>query len=108
MDLTLLSAILVGAGCLALGYYIGARYPARIFIAARLPKDIAVDGNGKKNDKPKEALEIEKLADILEDFKMVSLSLFLTHSCTYMEREFRGKKELNLLFFFLIFCRFWL
>ncbi|KAE8077479.1 hypothetical protein FH972_016039 [Carpinus fangiana] len=71
MDLTLLSAILVGAGCLALGYYIGARYPARIFISARLPEDIAVDGNGKKNDKPKVALEIEKLADILEDFKMV-------------------------------------
>jgi len=80
MDLTFLSAILVGAGCLALGYYIGARYPARIFISTRLSKDTAVVGNGKKNDKPKEPLEIENLADILEDFKMVSLSLSLSLS----------------------------
>ncbi|XP_041012096.1 peptidyl-tRNA hydrolase 2, mitochondrial-like [Juglans microcarpa x Juglans regia] len=71
MDLALLSAVLVGAGCLALGYYIGARYPARIFISARLNKDSAVAGNRKKKDKPKEPLEIEQLADILEDFKMV-------------------------------------
>ncbi|XP_035540562.1 peptidyl-tRNA hydrolase 2, mitochondrial-like isoform X2 [Juglans regia] len=71
MDLALLSAVLVGAGCLALGYYIGARYPARIFISARLNKDSAVVGNRKKKDKPKEPLEIEQLADILEDFKMV-------------------------------------
>jgi PTH2 family peptidyl-tRNA hydrolase len=105
MDLTLLSAILVGAGCLALGYYIGARYPARIFISARLPKDIAVDGNGKKNDKPKEALEIEKLADILEDFKMVSLALFLTHTCTYMEREFRGEKGTKIYLLFSYFLQ---
>jgi PTH2 family peptidyl-tRNA hydrolase len=83
MDLTFLSAILVGAGCLALGYYIGARYPARIFISTRLSKDTAVVGNGKKNDKPKEPLEIENLADILEDFKMVSLSLSLSLSRTH-------------------------
>ena len=88
MDLTFLSAVLVGAGCLALGYYIGARYPGHVFISTRLTKDSAVVGNGKKKNKPKEPLEIEKLADILEDFKMVwSLSLSHTHA----EREFKGK-----------------
>lgn len=84
MDLALLSAVLVGAGCLALGYYIGARYPARIFISARLNKDSAVAGNRKKKDKPKEPLEIEQLADILEDFKMVALSL--SHTFTNTEK----------------------
>ncbi|KAL6311457.1 hypothetical protein AAG906_004473 [Vitis piasezkii] len=59
MDLTWLSAILVGAGCLALGYLIGTRHPARFLVSATLAKDTAVVD------------EIEKLADILEDFKMV-------------------------------------
>ncbi|KAK9994040.1 hypothetical protein SO802_023743 [Lithocarpus litseifolius] len=71
MDLTFLSAVLVGASCLALGYYIGARYPGHIFISARLNKDSEVVGSGKKKDKQKEPLEIESLANILEDFKMV-------------------------------------
>ncbi|KAB1223622.1 Peptidyl-tRNA hydrolase 2, mitochondrial [Morella rubra] len=71
MDLTFLSAVLVGAGCLALGYYIGARYPGHVLFSARFTKDSAHVNNGKKNDKLKEPLEVEKLADILEDFKMV-------------------------------------
>ncbi|KAK9271608.1 hypothetical protein L1049_001970 [Liquidambar formosana] len=71
MDLTWLSAILVGAGCLALGYFIGIRYPARIFVSATTAKGTAVVLDGKKKNKPKEPLDIEKLADILEDFKMV-------------------------------------
>ncbi|KAJ7949878.1 peptidyl-tRNA hydrolase 2, mitochondrial-like [Quillaja saponaria] len=72
MDLTWLSAVLVGAGCLALGYLIGSRYPGRIFVSlrGRLTEEISV-GNVKKKDKTKEPLEIEKLATIIEDFKMV-------------------------------------
>ncbi|XAR52085.1 Aminoacyl-tRNA hydrolase [Bertholletia excelsa] len=69
MDMSWLSALLVGAGCFALGYLISARFPARIFFATRVSKDTFSDG--KKKSRPKEPLEIEKLADILEDFKMV-------------------------------------
>ncbi|OMO51109.1 Peptidyl-tRNA hydrolase, PTH2 [Corchorus olitorius] len=69
MDLSWLSAILVGAGCLALGYYIGRSHPACIFLSSRGAKDTTIaKANKKKN---KEPFEIEKLADILEDFKMV-------------------------------------
>ncbi|XP_021725828.1 peptidyl-tRNA hydrolase 2, mitochondrial-like [Chenopodium quinoa] len=70
MALTWLSAILVGAGCLALGYYFGARHPARFFVSATAPKDSVTKSGGKKN-RSQESLEIEKLADVLEDFKMV-------------------------------------
>ncbi|XP_048225961.1 peptidyl-tRNA hydrolase 2, mitochondrial isoform X2 [Ricinus communis] len=73
MDLSWLSAILVGAGCLALGYCIGSRRPAFIFLRAkRVAKDAKFGNGNKKNDKKvKEPLEIEKLADILDDFKMI-------------------------------------
>ncbi|CAN6567672.1 unnamed protein product [Malus baccata var. baccata] len=72
-------AILVGTGWLALGYFFGARYPPRIIFSARLAKQAALANdlsNGKKKkkknkDKPKDPLEIENLADILQDFKMV-------------------------------------
>ncbi|KAL2921436.1 Peptidyl-tRNA hydrolase 2 mitochondrial [Bienertia sinuspersici] len=70
MALTWLSAILVGAGCLALGYYFGARHPARIFVSTTTSK-ASVTNNGNKKNRSQEPLEIEKLADILEDFKMV-------------------------------------
>lgn len=82
MDLSWLSAILVGAGCLALGYCIGARYPAPFFMSARLTKGSVLVSSGNKNnrDKPKDPLEIEKLADLLGNFKMViNLSLFLSY-----------------------------
>ncbi|XWS42873.1 hypothetical protein CRYUN_Cryun16bG0051700 [Craigia yunnanensis] len=69
MDLSWLSAILVGAGCLALGYCIGRRHPACLFLSLRGPKDATISKANKK--KTKEPFEIEKLADILEDFKMV-------------------------------------
>ncbi|OMO55033.1 Peptidyl-tRNA hydrolase, PTH2 [Corchorus capsularis] len=69
MDLSWLSAILVGAGCLALGYYIGRSHPACIFLSPRGAKDTTIAKAKKK--KNKEPFEIEKLADILEDFKMV-------------------------------------
>ncbi|XP_062000400.1 uncharacterized protein LOC133717703 [Rosa rugosa] len=76
MGLGWVGAILVGAGWLALGYCFGARYPpSRILVSARAArlakqKAVATDGNGKKK-KTKDPLDIEKLADILQDFKMV-------------------------------------
>lgn len=75
MDLGWLSAILVGAGCLALGYCIGSRRPALVhFLRHKVAnKDIQLSNENNKN-KYKEPLEIEKLADILDDFKMVKLS----------------------------------
>lgn len=66
MEFSWLSAIIVGAGCLALGYLVGASY--------RSPKGAALISFGskkKKKDNPKEPLEIENLADILDDFKMI-------------------------------------
>lgn len=71
IDMTWLSAFLLGAGCIALGYLIGARNSARLFLSSRVAKDTDVTRNGKKKNQIKQALEIEKLADILEDFKMV-------------------------------------
>ncbi|TQE00658.1 hypothetical protein C1H46_013707 [Malus baccata] len=83
MGLGWVGAILVGAGWLALGYCFGVRYPPdRIIFSARLAMQAALanDSNNGKNktkknkqskDKPKDPLEIENLANILEDFKMV-------------------------------------
>ncbi|KAI5347355.1 PREDICTED: peptidyl-tRNA hydrolase [Prunus dulcis] len=75
MGLGWVGAILVGAGWLALGYCFGARYPpARIVLSARLAQKTALandtNGNNKKK-KNKDPLEIDNLADILQDFKMV-------------------------------------
>ncbi|KAH9784080.1 Aminoacyl-tRNA hydrolase [Citrus sinensis] len=70
MDLSWLSTILFGAGCLAFGYCIGKGCPACFFVSVRRAKNAAVANENKKN-KAKEPLEIEKLADILDDFKMV-------------------------------------
>ncbi|KAL7254531.1 hypothetical protein ACSBR1_008828 [Camellia fascicularis] len=70
MDITWLSSLLLGVGCFALGYLISVRHLAHIFVSGRVAKDSSVvDGN--KKDQPKEPLEIEMLADILDDFKMV-------------------------------------
>jgi PTH2 family peptidyl-tRNA hydrolase len=77
MDLSWLSAILVGAGCLALGYCIGTRRPFCFFL--RLTPKVVRDTNtnpsshhGNKNNNSKEPFETDKLADILDDFKMVT------------------------------------
>nr|DAD46395.1 TPA_asm: hypothetical protein HUJ06_016332 [Nelumbo nucifera] len=64
MDLSWLSAFLVGAGCLALGYLTGTRHRAHSIVVKQNPAAFAVDRN-------KGPLDIEKLADIVEDFKMV-------------------------------------
>ncbi|KAK9665817.1 hypothetical protein RND81_14G138600 [Saponaria officinalis] len=66
MDLTWLSALLVGAGCLAFGYYIGARRQACFLVSAATSKQSVT-----KKNRVQEPLEIEKLADVLKDFKMV-------------------------------------
>lgn len=77
MDMTWLSAIFVGAGCLALGYIFGTRYPGLLHFKAKTAIDTAII-NGKKT-RAKLPLEVEKLAEILEDFKMV-LQPFTVHS----------------------------
>lgn len=88
VDVTWLSAILVGAGCLALGFFIGARKPDLKFLLKKTVKTAAiVDGNKKVRGKP--PLEIEKLAEIIEDFKMVQRclqisSLFIFCMCMYI------------------------
>lgn len=68
--MTWINALLVGASCFALGYLMSARYLARNFVSTRVAKETSVVDVNKKN-RFKEPLEIEKLADILEDFKMV-------------------------------------
>lgn len=75
--MTWFSALLVGAGCFALGYLLSARYPACKFVLTRVDKETSsMDGN--KKCRPKEPLEIEKLAAIVEDFKMVSCHFALS------------------------------
>ncbi|CAL5364724.1 unnamed protein product [Camellia sinensis] len=70
MDITWLSSLLLGVGCFALGYLISVWHLAHIFVSGRVAKDSSVVDGNKKNQ-PKEPLEIEMLADILDDFKMV-------------------------------------
>ncbi|GAB2211343.1 hypothetical protein Droror1_Dr00024651 [Drosera rotundifolia] len=69
IDITWLSAVLVGAGCFALGYYIGVRLHVRPLNSGPKYK-YALPKNSKKDGTPL-TLEVERLADILEDFKMV-------------------------------------
>ncbi|KAL5129793.1 Peptidyl-tRNA hydrolase 2, mitochondrial [Glycine soja] len=79
MELSWLSAILVGAGYLALGYFIGSQYPPRFLFSHKLStkqKDASLlndSDNKKRNTKSKleDPLEIEQLAEILDDFKMI-------------------------------------
>ncbi|XP_042518806.1 peptidyl-tRNA hydrolase 2, mitochondrial-like [Macadamia integrifolia] len=61
MDLSWISAFFIGACCLALGYLIATRRTTRFIVSATENAAAAVA----------ESLEIEKLADIVEDFKMV-------------------------------------
>lgn len=76
MDVSWLNALLVGAGCLALGYLIATRRLGRRtpFSCSSALDDGTSDGGEnmkKKKNREKEPLEIEMLAEILEDFKMV-------------------------------------
>ncbi|XP_075104041.1 uncharacterized protein LOC107766742 isoform X2 [Nicotiana tabacum] len=71
IDMAWLSAIILGAGCLALGYIIGVRHSSRTSLSNKASggTETLVDGKKKKGVKP--PLEVERLAEILEDFKMV-------------------------------------
>ncbi|KAL8538353.1 hypothetical protein ACS0TY_000369 [Phlomoides rotata] len=70
IEMTWLSAFLIGAGCLALGCLIGARHSSRA--ALRLSKEAEIKDEGRKKiNRGKPPLEVEKLAEIIEDFKMV-------------------------------------
>ncbi|KAI3471309.1 hypothetical protein Pfo_027972 [Paulownia fortunei] len=71
MEMTWISAFLIGAGCLALGCLIGARHSARAFRLSRASKETEIIDGEKKKNRGKQPLEVEKLAEILEDFKMV-------------------------------------
>lgn len=83
MELTWLGAILVSAGYLAFGYFIGSQYPHRFLFSHKFPfpKEneaslLNENNNSKKKNtksKLKDPLEVEQLADILDDFKMVNL-----------------------------------
>ncbi|XP_057800726.1 uncharacterized protein LOC131016125 isoform X2 [Salvia miltiorrhiza] len=70
IGMTWLSVFLIGAGCFALGCLIGAR---RSYHAAlRLSKCAEVNDEGRKKvNRGKPQLEVEKLAEIIDDFKMV-------------------------------------
>ncbi|KAH6813759.1 Peptidyl-tRNA hydrolase II family protein [Perilla frutescens var. frutescens] len=70
IEMTWLSAFLIGAGCFALGCLIGARHSSRA--AFRLSKDAEIKDEGRKKvNRGKQPLEVEKLAEIIDDFKMV-------------------------------------
>ncbi|XP_055800876.1 uncharacterized protein LOC129870219 isoform X2 [Solanum dulcamara] len=58
-------------GCLALGYIIGIRHSSRTFLSNRASGDTETVIDGKKRKGFKQPLEFERLAEILEDFKMV-------------------------------------
>lgn len=90
-------AIVVGAagGCLALGYFIGSKRssPSPSALLSFLSPEPKPNNNKNRLKQP---LQIENLADILEDFKMVSfppslcLSLYIPqflsfyHHCLYL------------------------
>ncbi|KAE9620275.1 hypothetical protein Lal_00019847 [Lupinus albus] len=74
MELTWLSLVLVGAGYLAFGYFIGSHYPSRFLLSSlrSLPKDNKFNNkNNNTKSKLKDPLPIEQLAQILDDFKMI-------------------------------------
>ncbi|OIV99595.1 hypothetical protein TanjilG_17405 [Lupinus angustifolius] len=73
MELTWLSFILVGAGYLAFGYFIGSHYPSRFLISSLRshPKDNNFNKKNNGKSKFKDPLPIEQLAEILDDFKMI-------------------------------------
>lgn len=56
-----LSAILAGGGCLALGYLLGSRRSVLLFLSPKAKAKYVL----------KQPLQVENMADILEDFKMV-------------------------------------
>jgi len=78
IDMAWLSAMLLGAGCLALGYIIGMRHSSPTFLSNRASGDTETIIDGKKRKGAKQPLEVERLADILEDFKMVSLNIYVS------------------------------
>lgn len=108
MDLTWLSAILVGAGYLALGYFIGSKYPPRFLFSRKLtkhPNDNNTNKNNNTKSKTKEPLEIEQLADILDDFKMVIIKFpfFIFFILPTHKPNLNGLLK-KLFFFPLLFC----
>lgn len=71
MDLSWLNALLLGAGCFVLGYLTASRRGLRLSFSSLLSGTGRGGGKKSKKGREQESIDIEKLADILEDFKMV-------------------------------------
>ncbi|KAI3874935.1 hypothetical protein MKW98_019508 [Papaver atlanticum] len=75
MDPSWLSTFMVGTGCLVLGYLLKPGLHRNCFnkFFTSAKATVVIEENQQKHEqtKPKTPLEIEKLAEILEDFKMV-------------------------------------
>ncbi|KAI3802294.1 hypothetical protein L1987_30424 [Smallanthus sonchifolius] len=91
---TFINAILVGAGCLALGFFVGAQKPSLKFLSTKTVKTVAlVDGN-KKARATKPPLDIEKLAEIIEEFKVLVVRNDLKMGKGKIDVQCRGKHHL--------------
>ncbi|MCL7033162.1 hypothetical protein MKW94_026718 [Papaver nudicaule] len=77
MDPSWLNTFLVGTGCLVLGYLLKTGLHKDCFLKffTRAKTTVAIENKDQQKheaqSKPKTPLEVEKLAEILEDFKMV-------------------------------------
>lgn len=79
IDMTWLTALLIGAGCFALGCLIGARHSSPFRLSTPTDHDAS-----KKKNRGKQPLEVEKLADIIHDFKMVLFISAPFYLCMYV------------------------
>ncbi|CAA0824752.1 Peptidyl-tRNA hydrolase II (PTH2) family protein [Striga hermonthica] len=68
--MTFLGALLIVAACFAIGCLIGSRHSSRGPVSSSDNSEIN-DGVRKKTYRSKQLREVEKLADIMDDFKMV-------------------------------------
>ncbi|KAL3837959.1 hypothetical protein ACJIZ3_022550 [Penstemon smallii] len=73
IDMSWLSAFVMGTVCLALGCIIGSRHSSRFIGVSKEIETVDDEQKQKKksNSRGKSPLEVEKLAEIFEDFKMV-------------------------------------
>lgn len=70
-DMAWLGAFFLGASCLAIAYLFGAWHSAHLFLSRRASGEAGIVADLNKKKASKQSLEIENLAEILEDFKMV-------------------------------------
>ncbi|GER46784.1 peptidyl-tRNA hydrolase [Striga asiatica] len=70
IEMTWISALLIGAACFVIGCLIGSRRSSRGSVRSS-DNSKTNDGVRKKTARSIQLLEVEKLADIIDDFKMV-------------------------------------